>query len=104
MLPLAPCSVLTRSVQFVTEEWNTYFAEGAVAAASNVRGGWKGILYANLALIDPQASFNFFSAKDFDPSWLDGGASRTWYLAFAAGKHDPEPVAIIRPVAKLTME
>ncbi|KAL9121523.1 MAG: hypothetical protein Q9187_001919 [Circinaria calcarea] len=72
-------------IQFVTEEWNTYFADNAVAAARNVAGGWKGILYANLAIIDPRASFNFFNQANFDSSWLDGGASRTWYLAYAAG-------------------
>lgn len=41
---------------------------------------------ANLALIDPRTSFDFFARKEFDPAWLDGGASRTWYLAFAAGQ------------------
>ncbi|MCJ1472208.1 hypothetical protein MMC13_000855 [Lambiella insularis] len=86
MVPLQPCSALSRTTQFVTEEWDTYFAEGAVAPASDITGGWKGILYANLALIDPQASFDFFSSGSFDPSCLDGGASQTWYLAFAAGE------------------
>lgn len=82
MLPLLPYSVLTRMPRFVREEWDTYFSNGRV---DSVQGGWKGILYANLAIIDPVSSFNFFSSAEFDPSWLDGGASRTWYLAFAAG-------------------
>jgi endo-1,3(4)-beta-glucanase len=82
MLPLLPSSTLTRTQRFVSEEWNTYFSKGRVYS---VQGGWKGILYANLAIIDPVSSFNFFNSVDFDPSWLDGGASRTWYLAFAAG-------------------
>ena len=86
MIPLLPFSALTRNKQFVQEEWDVYFAESGVAPASRVAGGWKGILYANLALVDPQASFNFFSSGNFDPNWLDGGASQTWYLAFAAGK------------------
>jgi endo-1,3(4)-beta-glucanase len=85
MIPLMPFSTLCRSSNFVTEEWDTYFREGAVAEASNVQGGWRGILYANLAIINPTAAFNFFNQPDFDASWLDGGASRTWYLAFAAG-------------------
>jgi endo-1,3(4)-beta-glucanase len=85
MVPLMPFSPLTRSQNFVTEEWNTYFSDGKVAQAAEVQGGWKGILYANLAIINPRAAFNFFNQQDFDPSWLDGGASRTWYLAFAAG-------------------
>lgn len=85
MIPLTAASVLTRSPTFVQEEWQTYFAEGAVADARNVTGGWKGILYANYALIDPVGAFDFFSDPDFDDSWLDGGASKTWYLALAAG-------------------
>jgi endo-1,3(4)-beta-glucanase len=67
MLPLLPSSTLTRTNEFVTE-------------------GWKGILYANLAIIDPTTSWNFFAQSGFDPSWLDGGASQTWYLALAAGE------------------
>ncbi|MCJ1401504.1 hypothetical protein MMC11_004718 [Xylographa trunciseda] len=85
MIPLMPFSAFIRSKRFVTEEWNTYFGETAVTPASKVAGGWKGLLYANLAIIDPRASFDFFASDNFDPGWLDGGASRTWYLAFAAG-------------------
>ncbi|MCJ1381325.1 hypothetical protein MMC17_004435 [Xylographa soralifera] len=85
MIPLMPFSAFIRSKRFVTEEWNAYFAENAVTPASKVAGGWKGLLYANLAIIDPRASFDFFASDSFDPGWLDGGASRTWYLAFAAG-------------------
>jgi endo-1,3(4)-beta-glucanase len=82
MLPLLPSSTLTRTQRFVREEWDTYFSHGRV---DSVQGGWKGILYANLAIIDPVKSFNFFNSAKFEASWLDGGASRTWYLAFAAG-------------------
>lgn len=85
MIPLLPSSPLVRSTRFVSEEWQTYFAESAVDPASKVVGGWKGLLYANLAIIDPVTSFRFFSSNSFNSSWLDGGASRTWYLAFAAG-------------------
>ncbi|MCJ1284432.1 hypothetical protein MMC26_003764 [Xylographa opegraphella] len=85
MIPLMPFSAFIRSKRFVTEEWDAYFAENAVTAASKVAGGWKGLLYANLALIDPRTSFDFFASDSFNPGWLDGGASRTWYLAFAAG-------------------
>ena len=91
MLPLMPYSTLTRTTQFVTEEWDVYFADGAADPASDVVGGWKGILYANLAIIDPTTSWNFFNQSDFDSSWLDGGASRTWYLAYAAGSLPPFP-------------
>jgi endo-1,3(4)-beta-glucanase len=82
MIPLNPSSAITRTSTFVQEEWNTYFSDGRV---DTIDSGWKGILYANLALTNPQASFQFFSQPNFDPTWLDGGASRTWYLAFAAG-------------------
>ncbi|KAJ5820525.1 CAZyme family GH81 [Penicillium riverlandense] len=85
MLPLIPSSAYTRQNQFVTEEWNAMFASGAASPAENVDGGWKGILYANLAIINPTASWEFFAQSNFSYSWLDGGASRTWYLAYAAG-------------------
>lgn len=82
MLPLLPSSTLSRSKRFVNEEWDTYFSNGR----ANVEGGWRGILYANLALADAQASWNFFTQDGFNANWLDGGASRTWYLALAAGE------------------
>ncbi len=82
MLPLIPSSTLTRTKEFVEEEWNKYFSNGRADA---VAGAWKGILYANLAIIDPVTSFNFFNSGSFDPGCLDGGASRTWYLALAIG-------------------
>jgi endo-1,3(4)-beta-glucanase len=82
MIPLLPSSTLTRTTEFVSEEWATYFDNGRVDA---IVGGWKGILYANYAIIDPDTSYNFFAQSGFDASWLDGGASRTWYMAFAAG-------------------
>jgi endo-1,3(4)-beta-glucanase len=81
MIPLMPNSGLTRPAEFVTEEWNTYFSNGR---ADTVAGGWKGILYANLALIDAKTSWNFFSNPSFDLSTLDGGASLSWYLTYAA--------------------
>ena len=83
MIPLNPASAFTRTQSFVTEEWNRYFATNNYAA--NVTGGWQGILYANLAIIDAKTSYNFFANPDFDYGSLDGGASRTWYLAYAAG-------------------
>lgn len=82
MLPLNPSSTLTRNATFVREEWNTYFSNGRV---DNISGGWKGILYANLAIIDPRTAYRFFAQSGFQPQWLDGGASRTWYLAYCAG-------------------
>ena len=82
MLPIIPATGLIRTPEFVRQEWNQYFSGGR---ADKAEGGWRGILYANLALIDPKASWNFFARMDFKNEWLDGGASRAWYLAFAAG-------------------
>ncbi|KAJ8106312.1 hypothetical protein OPT61_g9618 [Boeremia exigua] len=81
MIPLSPSSAYTRPKDFVKEEWDAYFSNGRV---DQVAGGWRGILYANLALIDPQTSYNYFADPNFDYGSLDGGASRTWYLAYSA--------------------
>ncbi|KAK3381429.1 glycoside hydrolase family 81 protein [Podospora didyma] len=81
MLPLLPHTPLVRTPEFVAEEWNTYFGNGRAAA---VVGGWKGILFGNYATIDPRGAYAVFSNPSFDPSWLDGGASLTWYLCYAA--------------------
>ena len=81
MIPINPASAYTRTRKFVREEWDAYFSNGR---AEQVQGGWKSILYANLALIDPTTSYNFFADPNFDSKVLDGGASRTWYLAYAA--------------------
>ncbi|KAL5118485.1 endo-1,3-beta glucanase [Pleosporales sp. CAS-2024a] len=80
MIPLNPSSAYTRDAQFVREEWDRYFSRGRV---DQVEGGWKAILYANYALINPQGAFDFFADPNFDLQ-LDGGASRTWYLAYTA--------------------
>ncbi|KIW26143.1 hypothetical protein, variant 3 [Cladophialophora immunda] len=84
MIPLMPFSTLTRTEQFVTEEWITYFADGAVRQVIDITGGWKGIVYANLAIINPTAAYNFFTQPSFDMGWIDGGASLTWYIAMSA--------------------
>ncbi|KAF1983908.1 glycoside hydrolase family 81 protein [Aulographum hederae CBS 113979] len=89
MIPLNPSSSYTRPVTFVEQEWDTYFSDTPTSAAgvpaSSIQDGWRGILMANYALVDPSASFAFFNSPDFNNAWLDGGASRTWYLAYAAG-------------------
>lgn len=82
MLPLLPFSTYTRSKNFVQEEWDSFFSNGRV---DQTEGGWRGILYSNLAIIDPKTSYNWFKQANFNPVYIDGGASRTWYLAFAAG-------------------
>ncbi|ROW08321.1 hypothetical protein VMCG_03014 [Cytospora schulzeri] len=81
MLPLIPATKLVRGRQFVREEWEQYFSNGRV---DSVAGGWRGILYGNLATIDPHTAYEWFSQGGFDAGWLDGGASLTWYLAYSA--------------------
>ena len=81
MIPINPSSAYTRRRKFVQEEWDAYFSEGR---ADKAEGGWKGILYANQILIDPFAALEYFSNPKFDMTSLDGGASRTFYLAYAA--------------------
>ncbi|KAI1078097.1 glycoside hydrolase family 81 protein [Whalleya microplaca] len=82
MLPLLASTKLTRPANFVKQEWAAYFDKGR---ADKIEGGWKGILYGNLATVDPKTAWEFFTTKNFDPSWLDGGASLTWYQAYCAG-------------------
>lgn len=82
MLPIVPSSAYLRNQNFVAEEWKTYFDNGRV---DQVAGGWRGVLYSNLALIDAKASYDWFSGSSFDPQYLDGGASLTWSLAMAVG-------------------
>ena len=86
MIPLSPSFSFTRSPTFIAEEWKTYFSDTSFNPASKVAGGWKGILYGNLACINPRAAWSFFSQPNFDEGWIDGGASRTWYLAYSAGE------------------
>ncbi|KAI0998659.1 putative endo-1,3(4)-beta-glucanase [Podosphaera aphanis] len=81
MIPILASSSLTRTRKFVQEEWDAFFSQGRVDA---IKGGWKSILYANLALIDPKTAWQYFSSPSFDNDSLDGGASRTWYMAHAA--------------------
>ena len=80
MLPLTPMSPYIRSAAYCTEEWDTHFA----GKTSGIQDGWRGILYANVALFKPVSSFNFFKDAAFKSAWLDGGASKTWGLAYAA--------------------
>jgi endo-1,3(4)-beta-glucanase len=80
MIPLTPISPFIRLQSFVAAEWQTLLA----GIISNVNSGWRGILMANLAISSPTTAWNFFTTG-FQSSWLDDGASLTWYLAFTAG-------------------
>ncbi|EPS36593.1 hypothetical protein H072_9865 [Dactylellina haptotyla CBS 200.50] len=81
MLPLTPVSPYVRSKQFCMEEWSRYF-EGRT---DTINSGWKGVLWANAAIFAPNTAFNFIAGSSFQANWLDDGATRTWYLVFAAG-------------------
>ncbi|TFK45626.1 putative endo-1,3-beta-glucanase [Heliocybe sulcata] len=81
MIPISPVSPYIRSGKFVQEEWSRHFSGGRV---DKVEGGWRGILYANYALVDPQRAWEFFASHNFKTEWLDQGASRTWYLLLAS--------------------
>ncbi|KAK9466029.1 endo-1,3(4)-beta-glucanase [Lipomyces arxii] len=81
MLPITPVSSYMRSPTFVREEWNSIVG----AFAPSLTDGWKGVMYANLALTDPRAAYRFFTGSSFNSNFLDGGASLTWYLAYIAG-------------------
>ncbi|TDZ38536.1 putative endo-1,3(4)-beta-glucanase [Colletotrichum spinosum] len=81
MVPLLAPSPFVRTPDFVREEWAVYFSGGRV---DGIAGGWRGIIYGNLATVDGRAAWEFFTSANFDPGWIDGGASRTWYLIYAA--------------------
>lgn len=95
MIPASPISPYIRSISFVREEWRQYFSanarDRAVAPLKGSEGdrtgddGWKGILWSNWAIVEPTEAWKFFSQREFPKKWLDGGATRTWYLALAAG-------------------
>lgn len=81
MLPLTPISSYIRTPTFVKEEWESKLS----SLAPTLTDGWKGILYGNLGLTDPSSAYEFFTSSSFSSSYLDGGASLTWYLAYLAG-------------------
>jgi endo-1,3(4)-beta-glucanase len=83
MIPLLPCTPYIRRTEFVREEWEAYFSRGR---AEEIQGGWKGLIFGNYATVDPKAAWDFFNGTGFDLGWIDGGASLTWYLAYAAGE------------------
>ncbi|KAM0716275.1 hypothetical protein Q7P37_007720 [Cladosporium fusiforme] len=100
MIPIMPFSTITRRRDFVQTEWDQFFAKNI----SSFTDGWRGILMSNLALIDPTASYDFFAnnSGDYNDKMLDGGASRTWYLAYAAGLKEAEDAGYESPYANST--
>ncbi|KAL3956453.1 hypothetical protein ACCO45_009299 [Purpureocillium lilacinum] len=85
MIPILPPTPFVRVSDFVREEWDAFFSNGRI---DNIRNAWKGIIYASYATVDPKKAWEFFTSKTFDPQWLDGGASLTWFMAYAAALGD----------------
>ena len=83
MIPVHAPTGLTRNKNFIQEEWDAFFGGGAIDSIDNP---WKGIAYAQYALVDPVVSYEFFASDSFQDNWIDGGASRSWSMAYAAGK------------------
>ncbi|CAN6674358.1 glucan endo-1,3-beta-D-glucosidase 1 [Trichomonascus vanleenenianus] len=81
MIPITPVSALMRQEEFVQQEWE----EKLAAIINTIDSGWTGILRINQALFDADASYEFFSQDNFNPQYLDNGASLTWYLAYSSG-------------------
>ncbi|RDA88085.1 hypothetical protein CP532_5291 [Ophiocordyceps camponoti-leonardi (nom. inval.)] len=81
MIPILAPTAFVRRPRFVEEEWETYFSKGRIDGVGNA---WKSIVYASYATVNPEAAYKFFTSKDFQPQWLDGGASLTWFMAYAA--------------------
>ncbi|TKA34067.1 hypothetical protein B0A50_00047 [Salinomyces thailandicus] len=86
MLPLMPHTPFIRSANFVQQEWNAYFGPSGIKPVTSITSGWRGVLEGNRATVDPTFGYDFFSGATgvFQDSYLDGGASQTWYLAYAA--------------------
>jgi endo-1,3(4)-beta-glucanase len=82
MVPVAAHTGFIRQQKFISQEWGTFFSNGRV---DTINSGWKGAIYADYAYVNPKTTWGFFSQANFNSgTWLDGGASRTWYLALAA--------------------
>ncbi|KAK5995005.1 Glucan endo-1,3-beta-D-glucosidase [Cladobotryum mycophilum] len=81
MIPILPATPYIRVREFVEEEWDAFFSNGRI---DDIGNAWKGIIYASYASVDPKKAWEFFSSRTFSPQWLDGGASLTWFMAYAA--------------------
>ncbi|KAH7019239.1 endo-1,3(4)-beta-glucanase [Ilyonectria destructans] len=83
MIPVGAPSMYTRPKTFVQQEWDAYFSNGRIDKIDNA---WKSIIYASYATVNPKTAWNYFNSSAFNTNNIDGGASQTWYMAYAAGK------------------
>lgn len=81
-IPIIPVSSFIRSSKFVQEEWDGKLKY----IVDSVQDGWKGIIMLNLAISNPQLSYQFFANPNFNMNHLDPGQSLTWSLVYAASK------------------
>ncbi|CAA91245.1 cell wall and ascospore endo-1,3-beta-glucanase Eng2 [Schizosaccharomyces pombe] len=81
MIPTTPISGYLRSPSYVQQDWNAKIAPIINTFSNN----WTGILWSNYAIYDPKTAYNTFAASTFTADKIDNGASKTWYLAMAAG-------------------
>ncbi|KAJ4360635.1 endo-1,3-beta glucanase [Didymosphaeria variabile] len=67
--------------------WSSNVKADPLAGGPYVDGGWRGILFSNLALADPKTAYSFFRdgvGGVWDERWVDGGATRSWCLVWCA--------------------
>ncbi|KAF4122840.1 endo-1,3(4)-beta-glucanase, partial [Geosmithia morbida] len=83
MIPVLAPSGFIRSKTFIEQEWNTYFANGAI---DKIESAWKSIIWANYALVAPEKAWAYFNSSSLNTDHIDGGATRAWYMAYAAGE------------------
>ncbi|KPM35539.1 putative endo-1,3(4)-beta-glucanase 2 [Neonectria ditissima] len=81
MIPVLAPTAYTRSTTFVTQEWNAYFSNGRI---DDIDNEWKSIIYANYATVNPKKAWDYFTSSSFKSTNIDGGASLTWYMTYAA--------------------
>jgi endo-1,3(4)-beta-glucanase len=78
-IPITSISSFFRTPTFVREEWDQIMR----VVAESITSGWKGISYLNLALTDPNSSWDFFAGQNFNNQFLDDGQTKTWSLAYS---------------------
>jgi len=83
MLPFSAVLPYMRSREYVQLEWDTFFSKGRYL---NAKPGWRGVIMANYAIVNPQAAWDYFTQTAFRHEDLDDGASLTWYLAAIGSK------------------
>ncbi|WBW73645.1 cell wall and ascospore endo-1,3-beta-glucanase Eng2 [Schizosaccharomyces osmophilus] len=81
MIPITPISGYVRTPSYVKASWDAKIAP----IINNFSNNWTGIVYSNYSITDPTAAWKEFTSDNFKDENIDEGASRTWYLALAAG-------------------